>query len=54
MNIIIWNAKKFLALITLMVLTISCGFTPIYSNKNNNNFSIEQVNFTGDSTLNNF
>ena len=46
--------KKFLTLITLMVLTISCGFTPIYSNKNNNNFSIEKVNFIGDSALNNF
>ena len=45
--------KKFTIVISLIILT-GCGFSPMHSKKNNNNFSIEQVNFTGDSTLNNF
>ena len=32
----------------------SCGFTPVYLNNTDLNFSIEQVNFTGDKDLNNF
>ena len=36
----------------LIVLT-GCGFAPMYS-KNNNNFSIEQINFSGERELNNF
>ena len=32
----------------------SCGFTPIYVNNSNLNFSIEQVNYIGDRELNNF
>jgi hypothetical protein len=46
--------KKITVILILIFLTSSCGFTPIYSNKNNNNFSIEQINFVGDKTLNNF
>ena len=39
----------------IIFFTSSCGFTPIYSNKNNNNnISIEVLNFTGDRKLNNF
>ena len=38
----------------LIFLTFGCGFTPIYSNKGNNSFSVEQVVFTGDKILNNF
>ena len=31
-----------------------CGFSPIYYNNNNVNFSIEKVDYTGDKELNNF
>jgi hypothetical protein len=44
--------KKILSIFVFLFLT-SCGFTPIYLN-NNTNFSIEQVDFTGDRQLNNF
>lgn len=45
--------KKFTIIIALIILT-GCGFTPIHSKKNNNNFSIEQINFSGERELNNF
>jgi outer membrane lipopolysaccharide assembly protein LptE/RlpB len=45
--------KKFTIVIALIILT-GCGFTPMYSKKNNNNFSIEQINFSGERELNNF
>ena len=45
--------KKFTIVIALIVLT-GCGFTSMYSKKNNNNFSIEQINFSGERELNNF
>ena len=45
--------KKFLIVIALVILT-GCGFAPMYSKKNNNNFSIEQINFSGERELNNF
>ena len=45
--------KKFTIVITLIILT-GCGFTPMHSKKNNNNFSIEQINFSGERELNNF
>ena len=46
--------KKFLIVIALVILT-GCGFTPMYSKKNNNNnFSIEEINFSGERELNNF
>ena len=45
--------KKFTIVVALIVLT-GCGFTPMYSKKNNNNFSIEQINFSGERELNNF
>lgn len=44
--------KKFTIVMVLIVLT-GCGFAPMYS-KNNNNFSIEQINFSGERELNNF
>ena len=46
--------KKITFILALIFLTSNCGFTPIHSNKNNNSFSIEQINFVGDRTLNNF
>ena len=45
--------KKFTIVIALVILT-GCGFAPMYSKKNNNNFSIEQINFSGERELNNF
>ena len=45
--------KKFTIIITLIILT-GCGFAPMYSMKNDNNFSIEQINFSGERELNNF
>tara|TARA_B110000003_G_C16524415_1_gene486317 strand:- start:320 stop:763 length:444 start_codon:yes stop_codon:yes gene_type:complete len=45
--------KKFTIVISLIILT-GCGFTPMHSKNNNNNFSIEQVNFSGEKELNNF
>ena len=46
--------KKKLVIISLIFFLTSCGFTPIYLLNKNVNFSIEQVNFTGDRELNNF
>ena len=45
--------KKFSIIIALVILT-GCGFTPMHSKKNNTNFSIEQINFSGERELNNF
>ena len=39
---------------SIIFFLTSCGFAPIYLKNNNINFSIEQVNFSGDRELNNF
>ena len=44
--------KKFSVFLIFLLFTVNCGFTPIYSNKDNN-ISIEKLNFTGDRTINN-
>ena len=46
--------KKNILIISLLIFLSNCGFTPIYLNSKNINFSIEQVNYTGDRELNNF
>ena len=46
--------RKNLLLIFLIFFLASCGFTPIYVKNTNVNFSIEQINYTGDRELNNF
>ena len=46
--------KKILASFLFIFLTMSCGFSPIYVEKNNYNFSITTSKFTGDYELNNF
>jgi len=46
--------KKNIIIIFLILLLNGCGFTPIYLNKNDVKFSIEQVNYSGDRDLNNF
>tara|TARA_Y100000389_G_C17400696_1_gene485154 strand:+ start:626 stop:1075 length:450 start_codon:yes stop_codon:yes gene_type:complete len=45
---------KKITIIIIIIFTTSCGFSPIYSTKNNKNLSISQVNFTGDRIINNF
>ena len=46
--------KKFAYIILLSFFTYSCGFSPIYSNKINNNFSIASITFNGDRTINTY
>ena len=46
--------KKNIILISLILFLANCGFTPIYLKNTNVNFSIEQVDYTGDRELNNF
>jgi hypothetical protein len=47
-------SKKNIIIISLILFLTSCGFSPIYYNNNNVNFSIEKVNYTGDRELNNY
>ena len=46
--------KKNIIFIYLIFFLTNCGFTPIYLNDTDLNFSIEKVNYTGDRDLNNF
>ena len=46
--------KKNITIISLIFFLTSCGFSPIYYNNNNINFSIEKIDYTGDRELNNF
>jgi PBP1b-binding outer membrane lipoprotein LpoB len=46
--------KKSISLIFLIFFLTSCGFTPLYQNNTNINYSIEQVDYSGDRELNNF
>ena len=46
--------KKKIIIVSLIFFLSSCGFTPIYLNNNDVNFSIEQINYQGDRELNNF
>ena len=46
--------KRNITIISLIFFLTSCGFTPIYLKNDNFNFSIEEINFTGDRELNNF
>ena len=46
--------KKIILLIILFKFISSCGFTPLYSNKTNVNFSIVSIDFEGDRLTNNF
>ncbi len=47
-------SKKNTIIISLILFLTSCGFSPIYYNNSNVNFSIENVDYTGDRQLNNF
>ena len=46
--------KKITVLLIIIFSSSSCGFVPIYSIININDISIEQLNLTGDRTLNNY
>jgi len=46
--------KKNISLIFLIFFLTNCGFTPVYLSNTNTNYSIEQVDYTGDRELNNF
>jgi hypothetical protein len=46
--------RKNITLIFLIFFLTSCGFTPLYQNNTNINYSIEQVDYSGDRELNNF
>ena len=46
--------KKNISLIFLIFFLTNCGFTPVYLNNTNINYSIEQVNYVGDREFNNF
>ena len=46
--------RKNIIILSLIFFLNSCGFTPVYIKNKNTNFSIEQINITGDRELNNF
>ena len=46
--------KKYTYIACIIFFLASCGFSPIYLKNNNIQFSIEQVDYTGDRELNNF
>tara|TARA_B000000475_G_scaffold4415_1_gene3881 strand:- start:105 stop:554 length:450 start_codon:yes stop_codon:yes gene_type:complete len=46
--------KKHIILISLIFFFTHCGFSPIYVENTNTNFSIKNVNYKGDRELNNF
>ena len=46
--------KNNIIIISLLFLLNNCGFTPIYLNNIDTNFSIEQIDYFGDRELNNF
>mgnify|MGYP001264237944 CR=1 FL=1 len=46
--------KKIFILIFISLLLNHCGFTPLYSNKTNNNFSIIDLEMKGDRVINNY
>ena len=46
--------RKNIILISLIFFLAHCGYTPIYLQNTDVNFSIEQVKYTGDREINNF
>ena len=45
--------KKYIYIILIPLLFLSCDYKPIYSQKDNYNFMIQEINFSGDSEINN-
>ncbi len=46
--------RKIILLITCITFLSGCGFTPLHSNKTNENFSISKISFEGDRSINNY
>ena len=46
--------KKFILLMIFLNMTSQCGFSPIYLNKINVNFSIASMELEGNNIINNF
>ena len=46
--------RKNIIILPIIFFLTNCGFTPIYLKNTDVNFSIDQVNYTGDRELNNF
>ena len=46
--------RKNIIFLSLIFFLTNCGFTPVYIKNTDVNFSVEQVNYTGDRELNNF
>lgn len=46
--------KKFIIYIIISFFLYSCGFQPIYVNKNKSDLKIEKINFSGDRLINNY
>ena len=47
------NKKNFIIIFFILLFTISCGYTPIYTNKNVQNIQINITTMTGDDEINN-
>ena len=45
--------KKYIFIILIPLLFLSCDYKPIYSKKNNYDFTIEKIDFNGDREINN-
>ena len=45
--------KKYIYIILIPLFLLNCEYTPIYSDKNDYNFSIKKINFEGNSEINN-
>ena len=46
--------KKSIIILSLIFFLSNCGFTPVYQKNTKVNFSIEQIDYSGDRELNNF
>ena len=45
--------KKYIYIVLIPLLFLSCDYKPIYSKKNNYDFMIEKIDFNGDREINN-
>ena len=45
--------KRYIYIILVPLLLLSCDYKPIYSKKSNYNFMIQKIDFKGDSEINN-
>ena len=46
--------KRIISILVLLISISHCGFSPLYLNKKNIDFSISSIKFEGDRTINNF